>query len=83
MAGNAGDSLTSRAWIWAPALYIVGLIVMNVLSVPLATETMPEACPENSGNCDHRQIMIDVSDAELHKEIEKWVYTRGFTDTFN
>ena len=78
VAGNAGDSLASRAWIWAPALYIVGLVVMNVLSVPLATETMPEACPENSGNCDHRQIMIDVSDEELHKAMEEWVDTRGF-----
>ncbi len=83
MAGNAGDSVASRAWIWAPALYIVGLIVMNVLSVPLATETMPEACPENSRNCDHRQVMIDVSDEELHKAMEEWVDTRGFTATFN
>ena len=32
---------------------------MNVLSIPLATETMPDDCPENSGNCDHRQIMIE------------------------
>ena len=66
MAGNAGDSLAMRLDL-APALYIVGLIVMNVLSVPLAIETMPEACPENSG-CDHRQIMIDVSDEELQSD---------------
>ena len=83
MAGNAGDSLASRVWILAPALYIVGLVVMNVLSVPLATETMTEACPENSRNCDHRQIMIDVSDEELHKAMEEWVDTRAFTATFS
>lgn len=83
VAGNAGDSLASRVWILAPALYIVGLVVMNVLSVPLATETMPEACPENSRNCDHRQIMIDVSDEELHKAMEEWVGTRGFSATFS
>ncbi|MGB0603080.1 MAG: DUF1499 domain-containing protein, partial [Candidatus Poseidoniaceae archaeon] len=75
--------MASRAWIWAPALYIVALVVMNVLSVPLATETMPEACPENSGNCDHRQIMINVSDEELHKAMEEWVDTRAFTATFS
>ena len=83
MAGIAGDSLASRAWIWAPALYIVALVVMNVLSVPLATETMPESCPENSGNCDHRQIMLDVSDEELHKAMEEWVGTRAFTASFS
>ena len=83
VAGNAGDSLASRVWILAPALYIVGLVVMNVLSVPLATETMPEGCPENSRNCDHRQIMIDVSDEELHKAMEEWVGTRGFSATFS
>ena len=83
VAGIAGDSLASRVWILAPALYIVGLVVMNVLSVPLATETMPEACPENSGNCDHRQIMIDVSDEELHKAMEEWVDTRAFTASFS
>ena len=76
VAGNAGDPLASRAWIWAPALYIVGLIVMNVLSVPLATETMPEACPQNSGNCEHRQIIVDVSDEELHTAMEEWL-TQG------
>ena len=83
VAGNAGDSLASRVWILAPALYIVGLVVMNVLSVPLATETMPEGCHENSRNCDHRQIMIDVSDEELHKAMEEWVGTRGFSATFS
>jgi len=83
VAGNAGDPLASRAWIWAPALYIVGLVVMNVLSVPLATETMPDSCPENSRNCDHRQIMVDVGDEELHKAMEEWVGTRAFTATFS
>ena len=83
VAGIAGDSLASRAWIWAPALYIVALVVMNLLSVPLATETMPESCPENSGNCDHRQIMLDVSDEELHKAMEEWVGTRAFTASFS
>ena len=82
-AGNVGDPLSNRTWIWAPALYILGLIVMNVLSAPLATETIPDGCPDNSANCDHRQIMIDVSDEELHKAMEEWVGTRGFSATFS
>ena len=82
-AGNVGDYLSNRAWIWAPALYVVGLVVMNLLSVPLATETIPDKCSENSRNCDHRQIMIDVSDEELHKAMEEWVSTRIFTATFS
>ena len=81
--GNVGDYLSNRAWIWAPALYVVGLVVMNLLSVPLATETIPDECSENSRNCDHRQIMIDVSDEELHKAMEEWVSTRIFTATFS
>ncbi len=83
VAGIVGDSLTSRAWIWAPTLYIVGLIVMNVLSTPLATEIIPDGCPDNSANCDHRQIMIDVSDEELHKAMEEWTDTRSFTASFS
>ena len=83
VVGSAGDFLSSRTWLWAPALYIVGLIVMNVLSIPLATDTMPDDCPENSGNCDHRQITLNVSDEELHQAMEEWVDTRGFTTTFS
>ena len=56
---------------------------MNVLSSPLATDTMPDDCPENSGNCDHRQITLNVSDEELHQAMEEWVDTRGFTATFS
>ncbi len=82
-AGNVGDPLSNRTWIWAPALYILGLIVMNVLSAPLATETIPDGCPDNSANCDHRQIMIDVSDEELHKAMEEWTDTRAFTASFS
>ena len=83
MAGNAGDYLTSRAWIWAPALYIAGLLLMNLLSIPLAPEGMPEDCPENSGNCERRQIMLDVSEEELHEAMEEWVDTRIFTASFS
>ena len=83
VVGSAGDFLSSRTWLWAPVLYIVGLIVMNVLSIPLATDTMPDDCPENSGNCDHRQITLNVSDEELHQAMEEWVDTRGFTATFS
>ena len=56
---------------------------MNILSIPLATETIPDACPENSGNCDHRQINLNVSDEELHQAMEEWVETRGFTASFS
>ena len=83
MPGNAGDFLTNRAWIWAPALYIAGLLLMNLLSIPLAPDGMPDDCPENAGNCERRQIMLDVSDEELHEAMEEWVDTRIFTATFS
>ena len=55
---------------------------MNILSMPFAPDGMPDECPKNSRNCDHRQIMIDVSDDELHQAMEEWVDTRGFTLLF-
>lgn len=82
-SGDDGDILPNRVWIWMPAAYIAGLLLMNLLSIPFAPDGMPDECPENSGNCEHRQIMIDVSDEELHKAMEEWVDTRGFTATFS
>ena len=83
MAGNVGDSLPNRFWIWAPAAYIAALLLMNLASMPLAPDDMPSECPENSGNCEHRQIMLDVSDEELHEAMEEWVETRGLTSTYS
>tara|TARA_B100001540_G_scaffold61299_1_gene55126 strand:- start:4262 stop:4621 length:360 start_codon:yes stop_codon:yes gene_type:complete len=56
---------------------------MNVLSIPFAPDGMPEDCPENSRNCERIQIMLDVSDEELHKAMEDWVDTRIFTASFS
>ena len=47
--------------------YIVGLLVKNILSIPLATETIPDACPENSEIAIYRKINLNVSDEELHQ----------------
>ena len=83
VVGNAGDCLSRRIWLWAPAAYLAGLLLMNILSMPFAPDGMPDECPGNSRNCDHRQIMIDVSDDELHQAMEEWVDSRGFTSTFS
>ena len=56
---------------------------MNLLSIPLAPEGMPEDCPENSRNCERRQIMLDVGEEELHEAMEEWVDTRIFTASFS
>jgi len=83
VAGNDGDELANRPLFLAPLIYIACLIGMNIMSMPLAPDNMPEECPENSRNCDHRQIMINVSDDELHKAMEDWVDTRIFTASFS
>ena len=81
--GSVGDSLKIISRLWVPAAYIAGLILMNLLSIPLAPDGMPEDCPENSRNCERVQIMLDVSDEELHKAMEDWVDTRIFTASFS
>ena len=83
MAGNVGDYLSKRVLLWTPVVYIACLLLMNILSMPFATSSVPDECPENSGNCDHRQIIIDVSDDELHEAMEEWVDTRIFTASFS
>ena len=81
--GSVGDFLKNRSWLWVPAAYIAGLLLMNVLSIPFAPDGMPEDCPENARNCERIQITLDVSDEELHKAMEDWVDTRIFTATFS
>lgn len=83
MAGNAGDFLPNKTWIFLPAAYIACLVILNLFSIPLTNDTLPDDCPEYSGNCEHRQIMLDVSDEELHEAMEEWVDTRIFTATFS
>tara|TARA_B100000941_G_scaffold273011_1_gene232977 strand:+ start:313 stop:759 length:447 start_codon:yes stop_codon:yes gene_type:complete len=81
--GSVGDFLKIKSRLWVPVAYIAGLILMNLLSIPLAPDGMPEDCPENSRNCERMQIMLDVSDEELHKAMEDWVDTRIFTASFS
>ena len=81
--GSVGDFLKIKSRLWVPVAYIAGLILMNLLSIPLAPDGMPEDCPENSRNCERIQIMLDVSDKELHKAMEDWVDTRIFTASFS
>lgn len=81
--GSVGDFLKIKSRLWVPGAYIAGLILMNLLSIPLAPDGMPEDCPENSRNCERMQIMLDVSDEELHKAMEDWVDTRIFTASFS
>ncbi|MBT3657014.1 MAG: DUF1499 domain-containing protein [Euryarchaeota archaeon] len=79
--GYAGDSL-SKSWQWAPAIYLAGLLLMNILSTPFGVSEMPDECPEGSMNCDYRTIQLDVSDEELDDAIMEWARERSFTTTF-
>ena len=81
--GSEGDDLSNPKWQWAPAAYLVCLLVMNILSTPFAPDVMPDECDENSRNCDHRLILLDVGEEELHKAMEEWADSRGFTTTFS
>tara|TARA_B100001758_G_scaffold243745_1_gene253951 strand:- start:651 stop:1097 length:447 start_codon:yes stop_codon:yes gene_type:complete len=82
-AGSAGDYLSKQTWQWGPAIYLAGLLVMNIISIPFGTFEMPEDCPEDTWNCDKRTIALDVSDEELHQAMEEWSDERSFTTTFS
>lgn len=81
-AGHAGDFL-SKAWQWAPAIYLAGLLLMNIISTPFGVSEMPDECPEGSMNCDYRTIQLDVSDEELDDVMRDWANERSFTTTFS
>ena len=81
-AGHAGDYL-SKPWQWVPAIYLAGLLLMNILSIPFGVSEMPDECPEGSMNCDYRTIQLDVSDEELDDAIMDWARERSFTTTFS
>jgi hypothetical protein len=72
----------SKPWQWAPAIYLAGLLLMNILSIPFGVSEMPDECPEGSMNCDYRTIQLDVSDKELDDAIMEWARERSFTTTF-
>ena len=73
----------SKAWQWGPAIYLAGLLLMNVLSIPFGVSEMPEECPEGSMNCDYRTLQLDVSDEELDEAMRDWAHERSFTTTFS
>ena len=81
-AGHAGDFL-SKAWRWAPAIYLAGLLLMNILSIPFGVSEMPEECPDGSMNCDYRTIELDVSEEELDDAMREWAREKSFTTTFS
>ena len=83
LAGNDGENLQSQKWQWAPAIYIACLLVMNILSSPLEISEMPEDCPEDSMNCDKREVELDVGEDELHQAMQQWADQRSFTTTFS
>ena len=63
--------------------YFVGLILLNIISIPFATNEMLDDCPEDSFNCDYRIIALDVSTDELHEAMESWADERSLTTTFS
>lgn len=67
---------------WVPAGYLALLLLMNILSTPLAVDSLPESCDLDSRNCDHRIIYIDANDEEIHEAIAEWADSRSFTTTF-
>ena len=81
-AGYAGD-FVSKAWQWAPAMYIACLLLMNILSTPFGVSEMPDDCPADTYNCDYRIIALDVGEEELHDVMEEWAHERSFTTTFS
>ena len=75
--------LSSRFWLSLPAVYFAGLILLNIISIPFATNEMLDDCPEYSYNCDYRIIALDVSTDELHEAMESWADQRSITTTFS
>tara|TARA_B110000495_G_scaffold75542_1_gene64704 strand:- start:125 stop:541 length:417 start_codon:yes stop_codon:yes gene_type:complete len=75
--------LTTKKWQWAPAIYVVVLLLMNILSTPFGVSEMPDACPEDSMNCDYRTIELDISEEEFHEVMKEWAHDRSFTTTFS
>ena len=73
----------SKPWQWAPAIYLAGLLLMNILSIPFGVSEMPEECPEGSMNCDYRTIQLDVSEEELDDAMREWAREKSFTTTFS
>jgi len=82
-AGNEGDDMTAEKWQWLPAMYVGGLLLMNILSMPFGVSEMPDECPDGSMNCDYRTIELNVGEEELHDAMEEWAHDRSFTTTFS
>ena len=83
LAGSAGEDMSAAKWQWLPAMYVAGLLLMNIFSIPLGHSEMPDKCPEGSHNCDYRTIALDVGEEELHDAMEEWAHDRSFTTTFS
>ena len=75
--------LESKKWQWGPAVYVAGLLLMNILSMPFGVSEMPDECPEDSMNSDKRTIALDVGEEEFHAVMEEWAHDRSFTTTFS
>lgn len=75
--------MSAAKWQWLPAMYVAGLLLMNIMSIPLGYSEMPDECPEGSHNCDYRTITLDVGEEELHDAMEEWAHDRSFTTTFS
>lgn len=66
-----------------PMFYLSCLLLLNVISTPWAISQMPDECPEESRNCAHVVIELDVSDEELNDAIREWARDRSFTTTYS
>jgi uncharacterized protein (DUF1499 family) len=62
--------------------YLGLLILIQLLSLSTSLDEMPESCPQDSQNCDHRIIEIDVSDEALDNAMKDWQSGLIFTSSF-
>lgn len=64
------------------AIYPILLVLIQLMSLPSALDIMPESCSPDSNNCDHRVIVLDVSDEALDKAMKEWQSSLIFTSSF-
>ncbi|HIF45637.1 MAG TPA: DUF1499 domain-containing protein [Candidatus Poseidoniales archaeon] len=64
------------------AIYPILLVLIQLMSLPSALDIMPESCPPDSLNCDHRIIALEVSNQTLDQAMEDWQSSLIFTSSF-
>ena len=62
--------------------YLGLLILIQLLSLSTSLDEMPESCPPDSINCDHRILDLEVGDEALDKAMKEWQSSLIFTSSF-